>query len=54
MSEWRSFTKSDVQQIILGTDDEFMHEVGSQSYARKKYDLTAEGIAARVFESING
>ena len=54
VSEWRSFTNCDIQQIILGTDDEFMHEVGSQSYARKKYGLTAEGIAARVAESLKG
>lgn len=54
VSEWRSSTNCAVQQLILGTDDEFMHEVGSQSYARKKYDLTAEGIAARVVESLKG
>jgi transketolase len=54
VSEWRSFTNCDTQQVILGTDDEFMHEVGSQSYARKKYGLTAEGIAARVAESLKG
>ena len=52
VSEWRSFTNCDVQQIILGTEDEFMHEVGSQSYARKKYGLTAEGIAARVLNRL--
>jgi transketolase len=50
--EWRSFTNCDVQQIIVGTEDEFMHEVGSQSYARKKYGLTAENIVARVTESL--
>jgi transketolase len=34
--------------ISFGTDDEFMHEVGSQSYARKKYGLTEENIAHQV------
>jgi transketolase len=34
--------------ISFGTDDEFMHEVGSQSYARKKYGLTEENIAKQV------
>ena len=51
VSEWRSFTNCAAQQISLGTDDEFMHEVGSQNYARKKYGLTAEHIAARVAAS---
>ena len=52
VSEWRSSTNCAIQQISLGTDDEFMHEVGSQSYARKKYGLTAENIAARVAASL--
>lgn len=52
VSEWRSSTNCAAQQISLGTDDEFMHEVGSQSYARKKYGLTAENIAARVAASL--
>jgi transketolase len=52
ISEWRSSKNCSVQQISLGTDDEFMHEVGSQNYARKKYGLTAENIAARVTESL--
>lgn len=52
VSEWRSSTNCAVQQISVGTDDEFMHEVGSQSYARKKYGLTAENIAARVAASL--
>ena len=32
----------------FGTDDEFMHEVGSQEYARAKYGLTAENIASKI------
>ena len=52
VSEWRSFTNCDIQQIILGTEDEFMHEIGSQSYARKKFSLTAENIAALVVETL--
>jgi transketolase len=35
--------------ISFGVDDDFMHEVGSQSYARKKYGLTEENIARQVF-----
>ena len=34
--------------ITFGADDEFMYEVGSQNYARKKYGLTKENIAQQV------
>jgi len=33
---------------LFGTDDEFMHEVGTQKYARAKYGLTAENIASKI------
>lgn len=36
--------------ISLGTPDVFMHEVGSQAYARRKYGLNAEAIVQRVLE----
>lgn len=32
----------------FGVDDSFMHEIGSQEYARAKYGLTADNIAAKV------
>jgi len=38
--------------LAFGTDDAFMHEVGSQSYAREKYGLTAQNIAARTAERL--
>ena len=34
--------------VAFGTADEFMHEIGSQDYARRRFGLTAENIAARV------
>jgi transketolase len=34
--------------LRFGTADEFMHEVGDQDYARRKYGLDAEAIAARI------
>jgi transketolase len=34
--------------IQFGTDDVFMHEIGSTEYARKKFGLTAENIAAVI------
>lgn len=39
-------------QIIFGTADEFMHEVGSQRYAREKYGLTASNIAETVLNAL--
>ena len=36
------------RMLAFGTDDAFMHEVGSTDYARKKFGLTAENIAAQV------
>lgn len=45
VSEWRMQQPSDIKQLSFGTDDVFMHEVGSQAYARKKFGLTAENIS---------
>lgn len=39
-------------QISFGSDDEFMHEVGSQDYARAKYGLTAGNIADKVLAAL--
>jgi transketolase len=38
--------------IAFGTDDVFMHEVGSQDYARAKFGLTGENIAAKVLAKL--
>jgi transketolase len=38
--------------ISFGTDDEFMHEIGSQDYARKRFGLTAVNIAGRVLVAL--
>ena len=48
VSEWRSQEKINVPHIALGTPDEFMHEVGSQKYARKKYGLTTDNIVSKI------
>jgi transketolase len=45
VAEWRMAQPRNVAQLGFGTDDVFMHEVGSQAYARKKYGLTADNIA---------
>jgi transketolase len=36
------------RMIAFGTDDVFMHEVGSQEYGRRKFGLTSENIAETV------
>jgi transketolase len=54
VAEWRAASNTEVMQCMFGTPDVFMHEVGTQEYARQKYGLTAENIAARIFTVING
>ena len=39
--------------LQFGTSDEFMHEIGSQTYARKRFGLTAENIAAQVTQALD-
>jgi transketolase len=36
------------QLVSFGTDDAFMHEIGSTRYAREKYGLTAQNIAQQI------
>jgi transketolase len=38
--------------LAFGTEDAFMHEIGSTEYARNKFGLTAENIAAKVKASL--
>ena len=53
VAEWGASRRDMPRQIAFGTADEFMHEVGSQEYAREKYGLTAASIAARVLAALN-
>lgn len=48
IAEWLAKRSEKVRLITLGTPDEFMHEVGSQEYARDKYGLVGEKIASVV------
>lgn len=54
VAEWRARDEAQVPLLSLGTPDEFMHEIGSQHYARKKYGLVADNIATRVMTRLNG
>jgi len=49
VAEWLATRMSARGRLVaFGTDDVFMHEIGSQDYARRRFGLTAENIAARV------
>ena len=52
VAEWRMAKTSKVTQISFGTDDVFMHEVGSQAFARKKNGLTADNIARTILTKL--
>jgi hypothetical protein len=52
IAEWRSQGNHGIKHVMLGTPDEFMHEVGTQEYARHKYGLTNEAIVTRVQEEL--
>lgn len=49
IAEWLATQENARAKLIaFGTDDAFMHEVGSTNYARQKFGLTADNIAKRV------
>ncbi|HEB85980.1 MAG TPA: transketolase [Gammaproteobacteria bacterium] len=53
IAEW--LTKQDRMNgrlISFGTDDSFMHKIGTQDYARARYGLTSENIACQVMAII--
>jgi transketolase len=52
VAEWRAMDNSATPLLCFGTPDEFMHEVGSQEYARAKYGLTPDNIAARILAAL--
>lgn len=48
VAEWRGKNASLGQLLSIGAPDEFMHEVGSQAYARQKFGLCAEQIVMQT------
>jgi transketolase len=50
VSEFISQFGSHPPLLRLGTLDEFMHEMGTQEYARIRYGLDASGIARQILE----
>ena len=53
VAEWRAPRRDAPAQISFGTDDEFMHEVGTQEYARAKFGLTASNITTKVLAALS-
>ena len=52
VAEWRMARGESITQLGFGTDDVFMHEVGSQAYARKKFGLTAENVSSSILAAL--
>jgi transketolase len=53
IAEWRAAQDGSLARMLaFGTPDEFMHEVGTQEYARRKFGLTAENITSRVMGAL--
>ncbi|MEW6368790.1 MAG: transketolase C-terminal domain-containing protein [Acidobacteriota bacterium] len=50
VSEWLAGAGREVEAklVICGVDDAFMLEIGTQDYARRKFGLTPEAVAAKL------
>lgn len=53
VAEWKAARRNAPIQLSFGVDDAFMHEVGTQDYARAKYGLTARNIAGTILTTLN-
>lgn len=53
VAEWKARVNTAVQHLSIGTPDEFMHEIGSQEYARKKFGLVPEAIVQRILSCLS-
>ena len=53
IAEWRAAQDGSLARMLaFGTADEFMHEIGTQDYARRRFGLTADNIAGRVLGAL--
>ena len=49
IAEWLARQDRMLGRLVgFGTDDDFMHEVGTQEYARARYGLTSENVAGKI------
>ncbi|MDH5677013.1 MAG: transketolase [Nitrospinota bacterium] len=54
VAQWRVQQRGSLAEMTsVGVADEFMHEVGSQKYARRKYGMDAQSIANRVLKALS-
>lgn len=51
ISEHYASSRFDTTILSFGVQDEFMHEVGTQQYAREKYGLNSKKIYSKTFET---
>ena len=53
IAEWRSLENYHYNTRVLsfGTKDEFMHDIGSQHYARRKYGLDSQNIYKKTYSA---
>ncbi len=53
IAEWRAWERGPrAEMLAFGTDDVFLHEIGSQDYARRRFGLTAENISRQVYAAL--
>lgn len=52
VNDWKVEHNVDIRQLNFGARDEFMHQVGSQQYARELYGLTAKDIFEKVTQEL--
>lgn len=53
VAEWYCRQRGALGELVgIGVADEFMHEVGSQDYARRRFGIDAEGIVSRVTDAL--
>lgn len=53
VAEWCARQPKQLARLVaFGVEDSFMHEIGSQEYARRKFGLTGENIAAQVHAAL--
>jgi transketolase len=53
VAEWKAARRNAPVQLSFGADDAFMHEVGSQDYARAKSGLTAKNISEKILAALS-
>lgn len=53
IAEWYAAKGESVPLIGFATEDTFMHEVGSQEYARRKFGLTASNMVSGILRRLS-